>query len=76
MMKEVRDYTFAYIITKNIDSYQRIFLINICIEIYHITFVIAKSTHQNGDIPEHREKHHYSKVSNINQYFLTMLLND
>ncbi|KAL6430976.1 hypothetical protein ACFW04_007029 [Cataglyphis niger] len=21
----------------------------------------AKSTHQNGDIPEHREKHHYSK---------------
>ncbi|EGI68470.1 THO complex subunit 2 [Acromyrmex echinatior] len=25
----------------------------------------AKSTHQNGDIPEHREKHHYSKVSNI-----------
>lgn len=24
---------------------------------------LAKSTHQNGDIPEHREKHHYSKVS-------------
>ncbi|EFN80499.1 THO complex subunit 2 [Harpegnathos saltator] len=22
----------------------------------------AKGTHQNGDIPEHREKHHYSKV--------------
>ena len=25
-------------------------------------FFSAKSTHQNGDLPEHREKHHYSKV--------------
>lgn len=28
-------------------------------------YLSAKGTHQNGDIPEHREKHHYSKVSNI-----------
>lgn len=28
-------------------------------------YFIVKGTHQNGDIPEHREKHHYSKVSNI-----------